>query len=122
MKRFFKSLGFALEGLQTAFSQQANLRIHFFFLVFALFLAWLLGISFTEWLIIILVSGMVFSAELLNSAIEKVVDLASPEIHPLAKQAKDIAAAGVLLTALTAIIVGAFIYGKYILQFLSDFL
>lgn len=122
MKRFFKSLGFALEGLQTAFSQQANLRIHFFFLVFALFFAWLLGISFTEWLIIILVSGMVFSAELLNSAIEKVVDLASPEIHPLAKQAKDIAAAGVLLTALTAIIVGAFIYGKYILQFLSDFL
>lgn len=122
MKRFFKSLGFALEGLQTAFSQQANLRIHFFFLVFALFLAWLLGISFTEWLIIILVSGMVFSAELLNSAIEKVVDLASPEIHPLAKQAKDIAAAGVLLMALTAIIVGTLVYGKYILQFLSDFL
>lgn len=122
MKRFFKSLGFALEGLQTAFSQQANLRIHFFFLVFALFFAWLLGISFTEWLIIILVSGMVFSAELLNSAIEKVVDLASPEIHPLAKQAKDIAAASVLLTALTAIIVGTLVYGKYILQFLSDFL
>lgn len=122
MKRFFSSLGFAIEGLQTAFSQQANLRIHLIVFALALFFAWLFGVSFTEWLIIIVVSGLVFSAELLNSAIEKVVDLASPEIHPLAKQAKDFAAAGVLVTAFAAVVVGVLIYGKYFLQFLSDFL
>lgn len=70
----------------------------------------LLSISLTEWLLCLLCFAMVISAEMFNSAIENVVDLASPQRHKLAENAKDIAAGAVLVTAVFAAIVGLVIF------------
>jgi diacylglycerol kinase len=78
-----------------------------------------------DWAVLILTSGMVFSAEFVNTAIEAVVDLASPETHPLAKIGKDVGAAAVLVAALAAILIGLLILGpplwaKLILLFTNN--
>lgn len=70
----------------------------------------LTGLAIVEWLIIILAITLVIGAEMVNTAIEYVVDLASPEIHPLAKQAKDVAAGAVLVFAMASVIIGLLIF------------
>lgn len=72
--------------------------------------AWL-GLSASDWAIIILTITMVFAAEFINTAIEAVVDLASPEKHPLAKVGKDVGAAAVLIAAIAAVFIGLLILG-----------
>lgn len=69
-------------------------------------LGWLLAFSLAEWLAVIICCGMVIACELINTAIETVVDLVSPEFHPLAGRAKDIAAAASWVVSLTAALVG----------------
>ena len=71
-----------------------------------------------EWIAVILCIGMVIGAELFNSAIERIVDLVSPQRHPLAGQIKDIAAGAVLICALTALIIGLIIFIPYLTRFL----
>jgi len=70
-----------------------------------------LGLSRLEWVGLILVIGLVWMAEFVNTALEAVVDLASPELHPLAKVGKDVGAAAVLVGAITSVIVGLLILG-----------
>jgi diacylglycerol kinase len=70
-----------------------------------------LGLSRIEWAVIILTVAMVWMAEFVNTALEAVVDLASPDLHPLAKVGKDVAAAAVLVGAATAVIVGGLVLG-----------
>ncbi len=70
-----------------------------------------LGLNNLEWAVIILAVGFVWMAEFINTALEAVVDLASPDLHPLAKVGKDVAAAAVLVGALTAVVVGLLILG-----------
>ena len=69
-----------------------------------------LELNFQEWLLCIILIGLVIATELINTAIEAVVDLACPEIHPLAKTAKDTAAAAVFVFALTALLCGLFLF------------
>lgn len=122
MNRFFKSFDFAFQGMQTAWKEQPNFRFHVAATVVVMAMGVLFEISFVEWLAISIVCGLVITAETFNSAIEKTVDLANPAFHPLAKQAKDLAAAGVLLSAMTSVLVGLMIFGSRFLQFLSDYL
>lgn len=75
-----------------------------------------LKISTSEWIFLTLAITAVISAEALNSGIEKTVDLTSPDFHELAKHAKDVAAAGVLISSIGAVIVGAFIFIPKFLQ------
>jgi diacylglycerol kinase len=70
-----------------------------------------LGLSRLEWAMIILTVALVWMAEFVNTALEAVVDLASPDLHPLAKVGKDVAAAAVLVAALAAVVVGLLIMG-----------
>jgi diacylglycerol kinase len=70
-----------------------------------------LGLSRWEWAVILLVVGLVWMAEFVNTALEAVVDLASPELHPLAKVGKDVGAAAVLVGSITAVAVGLLILG-----------
>lgn len=70
------------------------------------------GITRTEWIVIILCIGVVIAAELFNTAIEKLVDLVSPERHPIAGQVKDIAAGAVLVCAVAAAIIGIIIFSR----------
>lgn len=122
LNRFLRSLTFAWSGIRVAIRDEQNLQIHLFVLALVIAAGLVFNINLWEWVAIVLAAALVIAAELMNSAIEKVVDLASPEFHPLAKQAKDIAAGAVLVTACFSAIVGLLIFGNYLLQFLSDYL
>ncbi|MER1956140.1 MAG: diacylglycerol kinase family protein [Solibacillus sp.] len=108
-RKFLKSFRYAVEGILTATMEQ-NLRFHILSAVIVVLAGLLTGLSTTEWFMITIVIALVIGAELFNSAIERVVDLASPEIHPLAKQAKDIAAGAVLVFAVASVIIGLLIF------------
>jgi len=122
MKRFIKSLSYAFAGIKVAVGEQRNVQIHLTIFLLVIAAGLFIDINHSEWLAVILASSIVISTEMINTAIEKVVDLASPEIHPLAKKAKDIAAGAVLVAACFAVIIGLLVFGKYLLQFLSDYL
>jgi undecaprenol kinase len=107
--KFFKSFHYALQGVKSAFGEQ-NMRVHLLGAICALITAFLTKLSTLEWCILVLVIALVFAAEMFNTAIEKVVDLASPEFHPLAKAAKDIAAGAVLVIACMSVIIGILIF------------
>ncbi|MEK5079792.1 diacylglycerol kinase family protein [Solibacillus sp. FSL W7-1436] len=109
VRKFFRSFRYAMEGLLAAVQEQ-NFRFHLLSAFVVVLAGFLTGLSTVEWCIIILVIAFVIGAELINTAIERAVDLASPEIHPLAKQAKDVAAGAVLVFALASVIIGLLIF------------
>jgi diacylglycerol kinase len=110
------SFRFAFEGIVHAFRTQRNFRIHCVITVAVVLAGLALGVSLEQWAILVLAIGLVFQAELINTAIEAATDRASPELHPLAKAAKDCAAAGVLVMAIAAVIVGVLVLGPSLLQ------
>ena len=118
-KKRIRSFYYAFKGLADVVRSQANMRIHLLAAAAALFAAWFFNISPSEWMILILVIGMVLSAEVMNTAIEYLTDLISPAQHPLAGKAKDAAAAAVLLSALTAVVIGGIIFLPRIVRFLA---
>jgi len=107
-KRSFK---FAAEGLLYALKTQRNLRIHFFIAFLIITAGILLKINNLEFAILVLTIAVVISMELFNTAIEAGIDLVSPSNQPLAKIAKDLGAAAVLIFALASIIIGLLIFG-----------
>lgn len=106
----------AFHGLGYVLKTQKNAWIHLAATIGVLVLGFWLGISRLEWLAILLVIGLVWMAEILNTALEAIVDLASPEIHPLARIGKDVGAALVLITAFLAIAIGALVFIPAILE------
>lgn len=104
------SFGYAGAGIGYLLRSQRNARIHLVLAIAAILLALWLNISTVEWAVLSLTIGLVFLAEAFNTAIESTIDLLSPDVHPLAKIAKDTAAGGVLLAAVTALVVGAFLF------------
>jgi diacylglycerol kinase (ATP) len=110
-----RSFGHAFDGWWYVLRTQRNAWLHVAIALSVFGLAAWLGLSSLEWAIIVLTTAMVFAAEFFNTAIELVVDLASPREHPLAKLGKDVAAAAVLLTALAAVFVGILVLGPPIL-------
>lgn len=109
IRKFIKSFSYAIQGIVTAMSEQ-NFRFHLLSTVIVVIAGFLTGLSITEWMIIVLVITLVIGAEMFNTAIERVVNLVSPDYHPLAKQAKDIAAASVLVFAACSVIIGILIF------------
>ena len=115
MKPFFesriRSFGYAFSGWLYVFRTQHNARIHGGIVL----LVWVAGmwvnLPARDWAVLVLTAALVFVAEFVNTSIEAVVDLASPAQHPLAKIAKDVGAAAVLISALAAIAVGLLILG-----------
>jgi diacylglycerol kinase (ATP) len=120
MKRVLQSFGFARAGIVTLIQTQPNARVHIALGALAAWLAYVLGLSPLECAVLALTMGLVLVSEAINSAIETVVDLASPAIHPLARQAKDVAAGAVLLSAVTAMVVGLVLFGPRLLLLLSS--
>jgi len=111
MKRFMRSAAYAWAGLCFAFRTQRNMKYHAAAAVLACGLSALMGLNRIEWAIILMMIALVIALEAVNTAIEKAVDLASPNVHPLAKTAKDAAAGAVLLAAAASIIIGLLILG-----------
>ncbi len=106
-----RSFGHAFRGWWYVIRTQRNAWIHTVISVVVIGVAFWLRVSARDWAVLVLAIAMVFAAEFMNTAIEVVVDLASPQMHPLAKIAKDVGAAAVLLTALAAVIIGVLILG-----------
>jgi len=105
-----QSFGYAFNGIKTAFKQEPNFQIHVIVGVLVIFIGAISGISKFEWMLLIYAIFFVLILELFNTSIEAIVNLVSPDIHPKAKVAKDIAAAAVLFAALQAVIIGGVIF------------
>jgi len=126
MRQFLRSrlLSFrhAFAGIGYMLRTQKNAWIHMVIFALVLLLAAWLQLPPRDWVLILLTAGLVFGAELINTSIEAVVDLASPDLHPLARAAKDTAAAAVLLAAFMAIFIGLLILGPPLWNKMSMFL
>lgn len=109
-RNFWQSLAFACSGVRHAFNSQRNLRIHVAIAAAVVIAGFVLRINRQEWAIVVTLIALVIGLELLNTAIEALVDLASPEPHPLAKVAKDTAAGAILVAAAGSAIVGLIIF------------
>jgi diacylglycerol kinase (ATP) len=107
----FHSFGHAFRGWWYVLRTQRNAWIHVVVTAIIFVLSFWLRLDARDWAVIVLATGMVFAAEFLNTGIEVVVDLASPQTHPLAKVAKDVGAGAVLIAAITAVLVGLLILG-----------
>lgn len=114
-KKQFHSFGYAWQGIRCCVGKEQNLSFHLIAAVVVMTAGFALGISRVEWMIIVLCIGVVIAAELFNTAIEKLVDLASPGRHTLAGQVKDIAAGAVLVCAASAAIIGLIIFVPYLI-------
>ena len=105
-----KSFYFASRGIIEALKTERNIQIHSVVTVVVIFIGWMVSLNWIEWLFILAAIVGTITLELVNSAIERVVDLVTEEYHPLAKQAKDIAAGAVFLYAIFSVIVGFIIF------------
>jgi diacylglycerol kinase len=114
---FLKSLGFAWSGLRRLVKEERNARIHLVASLAVLIVCFFLPLSSSEWLWILLSISLVWMAELFNSAIERLTDLASPGLHPLAGAAKDFAAAAVLVAALFCLAIAALVLLPHLISF-----
>ena len=108
--RRLKSFGYAFNGLKVAFISEHNLRIHLVATIAVVILGFYFKIEIVEWLILTLTIGFVIAMEFLNSSIENLADYACKEQHPLIKEVKDIAAGSVLVSAISALIVGLLVF------------
>jgi diacylglycerol kinase len=116
VRRRLDSFGYAFAGWWHVLRSQPNAWIHAAVTVVVFGLALWLGLSRVEWAILLLTTMAVWMAEFVNTALEAAVDMAMPEYHPLAKTAKDVAAAAVLMGALGAVIIGLLILGPPLWQ------
>ncbi len=111
------SFRYAFAGLKEMIRSQANAKIHIAFTFFVILAGFYFGLTANEWCLIVFAIAMVFAAEAFNTALENLTDLVSPNYHPLAGKAKDVAAAAVLLTAIGAAITGLIIFLPKLLIF-----
>ena len=121
-KRLVNSFKYAWQGILQSYKGEQNLKIHTFIAILVIVFGFFLRISYTEWLVCFILIGLVLMAEFFNTAIEYVVDLASPEVHPLAKAAKDTASAGVLMMAFISAIIGLIIFIPKLIDFIGGYL
>lgn len=112
------SLKFAVDGCAYMLRHQKNARILLAATLIVAPLAYALGVKAEHWAILILAVGSVWVAEFINAAIEAAVNLSISELHPMAKVAKDVAAAAVLITVFVAVLIGLLILGPPFLDWL----
>ena len=112
--KLFRSFTYAIHGFLAAFKEQLNLRIHVLAAVVVVGLGFYFRITTTDWVLILILIGLVLAAELFNTALENLTDLVTKEYHPLAGKAKDMAASAVLVLSVVSAIVGFIIFAKYV--------
>ena len=110
LKKFFHSFTYPIKGLKYAYRNEQNLAVDVGISLLVLIAGVIFKLEKTEWLVVILTIGAVISLELINTAIEAVVDMVTEEYHPLAKVAKDTSAAAVFVCAIAAVVVGLIIF------------
>ncbi|MEI6596602.1 MAG: diacylglycerol kinase family protein [bacterium] len=114
LSRLFKSYGYAIKGLFKTFQEEQNLKIQILASLIVLILGIYFSISRLEWAILTLVVCLVLTAEITNSAVERITDVLKPRINTYVKEIKDIMAAAVLLSSMAAVIIGVIIFFPYV--------
>lgn len=115
MKKLLKSFKYAFDGIFTGIKEEQNMKIHITIMILVIIFGIMLKISKMEWIICIILFGLVISMELINTAIENTVDLVTKEKNEQAKIAKDVAAGAVLVSAIASAIIGLIIFVPKIL-------
>ncbi|HBT95094.1 MAG TPA: diacylglycerol kinase [Coriobacteriia bacterium] len=115
----FKAFGYAIEGLFYTIRTQRNMKVHLVVGTFAVIACAALQLRAVEWAIILVLIGLVLMTEMLNTAIEAIIDLSSPEYHRLAKIAKDVGAGMVLVFSILAVAAGLIIYVSAFLRLIG---
>jgi diacylglycerol kinase (ATP) len=118
-KERIRSFGYAFAGIFHAFRTQPNARIHLVVAVVAIACGLLLKISLSEWCFVTVAIAVVFAAELFNTAMERMVDMMSPERREAAGRIKDLSAGAVLIVSIMAVILGCMIFLPNILHWVS---
>ncbi len=121
-KRLRDSFHHAFDGLVSAYHSEGNLVVHSIIATIVIICGFIVGLSSFEWIVCIMLIGLVITAELLNTTFEHMVDLACPEINPLAKKVKDTAAASVLVFAFVSALIGLMIFVPKIIVILKGVL
>ena len=116
LRKRLKSFGFAFNGLIILFREEHNSRIHFITAFFIVIAGFWLKISTIEWVAVIFAIGLVITLEIINSAIENMADFISCEKHEMIKKIKYLAAAGVLVGAITSLTIGVIIFLPKIIE------
>ena len=114
LKKRIKSFGYAFKGIASLVKKEHNAWIHCTAIVVVTLAGFYFDITHTEWCIVVICFGLVLAAEGFNTAIERLVDLVSPDYHPIAGDVKDVAAGAVLICAIAAAIVGMIVFIPYI--------
>jgi diacylglycerol kinase len=110
LKKRLHSFKYAFAGIADLFRSQPNARIHIIVAFLVLNTGWYFNITNIEWSLLLICIALVLSMEAMNTAIEYLTDLVSPDYHPLAGKAKDVAAAAVLLATFGAILIGLIVF------------
>ena len=119
LAKFIAGFGYAFSGLWYALRTQRNARVHVVIAILAILMGLFLHISTVEFAMIFVAITGVFIAEMFNTVCELCVDLASPEYHPLAKIAKDVAAGAVLLSAMLSVVIGLLIFVPHLWGYIA---
>lgn len=120
--RIIQSFCYAVRGVITAYREERQMKIHTLAAVTAIVCGIMADLSRAEWAILALTIAMVIALELVNTAVERIVDMVTEEYHPLAEKAKDVAAGAVLVGAIAAVIVGICLFGTRMIEWMGGFL
>jgi diacylglycerol kinase len=115
MLEFIKSFFYAFKGIRASLEEQRNLKVQSLVALITIGAGFYFEISSIEWCLVLMMIGIVIGLEMLNTAIEDLVDLVTTEWKPLAGKVKDMAAGAVLIASIIAVIVGLIIFRKYVL-------
>ncbi len=115
MKSFLRSVRYAIHGIWAGISDQRNLKVQIVIAFIVVGAGFYLDITSMEWCIVLICMAVVIGLEMINSAIESLVDLVTLERKPLAGKIKDIAAGAVLFVSIISLIVGVIIFRKYLI-------
>jgi diacylglycerol kinase len=118
MKRFIKSLGYALNGLRLFFSKEQNGQLQAIVSILVIIAGFVFKLSLYEWVIILVCIALVLALEMMNSVIEKLIDHLHPHRHQQIKWIKDVAAGAVLWAAIISAVIGAIIFIPKVLALL----
>ena len=116
VRKVFRSFRFAGQGIIDLFRFENNAKVHLLIAGLALLAGFYWQLTRTEWAIIIMQIGLVWAAEAVNTALEKLCDFVSPGLHPQIKAIKDLSSGAVLILAITAVVVGLIIFGGRLLE------
>ena len=120
--RIIESFRYAVRGIAVAYREERQMKVHTATAIVAVLCGVVADLSRAEWAILALTIAMVITLELVNTAVERIVDMVTEEYHPLAEKAKDIAAGGVLIGAAASVIVGICLFGSRVIEWMGGFL